>query len=147
LNSITETGISGWTPSPNVRGTADIVFLCLLTIGFCCWTAVCPNVPALSDSPWLKFRDKFDLACIGLLGPEFLLGIAQFKNAKFLGWSLTHAFFADMGGFILQTLDLPLPIPLDAKELFYLVENNHVDYPNLSKEEINDKNKADEVAR
>lgn len=67
---------TGWNASPNARGTADILLSCLFTILLCCWTTVCPNIPALSESRWDQFRDKFDLACIGLLGPEFLLGIA-----------------------------------------------------------------------
>jgi hypothetical protein len=70
------TNLSGWTASPNGRGTFDIILSCLFTIILCCWTTVCPNLPALSESRWVQFRDKFDLACIGLLGPEFLLGIA-----------------------------------------------------------------------
>jgi len=72
----TATSTSGWTASPNGRGTFDIIISCLFTIFLCCWTSVCPNLPALSDGKWTQFRDKFDLACIGLLGPEFLMGIA-----------------------------------------------------------------------
>lgn len=68
--------LSGWTASPQGRGTFDIVLTWIFTIILCCWTTVCPNVPALTDGRWAQFRDKFDLACIGLLGPEFLLGIS-----------------------------------------------------------------------
>jgi hypothetical protein len=71
-----DTYTSGWNSSPNSRGTADILLSCLFTIIICCWTTVCPNVPAINEGRWYQFRDKFDLACIGLLGPEFLLGIA-----------------------------------------------------------------------
>jgi hypothetical protein len=51
--------LSGWNPSPNERGTADILLSCLFTIVLCCWTTVCPNVPALSETRWCQFRDKF----------------------------------------------------------------------------------------
>ena len=37
---------------------------------------MCPNVSALSDTKWDRLHDKITLACIALLGPEFLLGIA-----------------------------------------------------------------------
>jgi hypothetical protein len=66
----------GWTSSPSGRGTSDILISCFTTIFLCCWTSVCPNVPALSDSKWDQLHDKLTLACIALLGPEFLLGIA-----------------------------------------------------------------------
>lgn len=153
--------LSGWTASPQGRGTFDIVLTCILTIILCCWTTVCPNVPALTDGRWAQFCDKFDLACIGLLGPEFLLGIAlgqrssasrsvqKFKQlkGKYPPWTLTHAFFADMGGFVLEAPDLSFPIPLDAEQIFYLVENKYIDYPAIDEEEIRDKNKADGLAR
>jgi hypothetical protein len=60
---------------------------------------------------------------------------------------LTHAFFADMGGFVLDAPDLLLPIPLDAEQVFYLVKEGHIDYPAIDKKEIEDKNKADGLAR
>lgn len=66
----------GWTSSPDGRGTNDIILTCIFTIVLCCWTSVCPNLPALSDGRWAQIRDKLDLTCIGLLGPEFLLMIA-----------------------------------------------------------------------
>lgn len=74
--STNSTATWGWTSSPDGRGTSDIILTCFLTILLCCWTSVYPNVPALSDNRWALFRDKLDLTCIGLLGPEFLLGIA-----------------------------------------------------------------------
>jgi hypothetical protein len=52
-----------------------------------------------------------------------------------------------MGGFVLEAEDLEKPIPVDAEQLFYLIERKHVDYPSLSKEEIDDKSKTDTVAR
>jgi hypothetical protein len=52
-----------------------------------------------------------------------------------------------MGGFVLQASDLSRPIPLDAEQLFYLVKRKHVDYPTLSEEGIDDKNKVDGLAR
>lgn len=52
-----------------------------------------------------------------------------------------------MGGFVLEAEDLSQPIPVDAEQLFYLIERKHVDYPALTKEEIDDKSKTDTVAR
>ena len=52
-----------------------------------------------------------------------------------------------MGGFVLEASDLHAPIPLDAEQLFYLVKHKHVEYPTWDKEDIDDKNKADGLAR
>ncbi|KAH7364748.1 hypothetical protein BKA65DRAFT_144057 [Rhexocercosporidium sp. MPI-PUGE-AT-0058] len=52
-----------------------------------------------------------------------------------------------MGGFFLEAPDLSRPIPLDTEQIFYLVKNDYIDYPILSKEDIADKNKADGLAR
>ncbi|OBT58501.1 hypothetical protein VE04_01214 [Pseudogymnoascus sp. 24MN13] len=157
--SSNSTQTTGWTSSPDGRGTNEIILTCLFTIVLCCWTSVCPNLPALSDGRWAQVRDKLDLTCIGLLGPEFLLMVAvgqrssarrsvkKFREAGFARWTLAHAFLADMGGFVLEAEDLYQPIPVDAEQLFYLIERKHVDYPVLTKEEIDDKSKTDTVAR
>jgi len=52
-----------------------------------------------------------------------------------------------MGGFVLEASDLREPIPLDAEQLFYLVKHKYVEYPTWGKEYIDDKNKADGLAR
>lgn len=74
----------GWTSTPNWWGTWDIFSSCLLTTVLCCWTSVCPNILALSDGRWVRFRDKLGLACIGLLGPEFLfmLALGEWTSAR-----------------------------------------------------------------
>ena len=74
--SSSESATRGWTASPDERGTIDIITSCFLTIILCCWTAVCPNIPSLSDTAIDHFRDKLNLACIALLGPDFLFCIA-----------------------------------------------------------------------
>lgn len=59
---------------------------------------------------------------------------------------MTHAFFADMGGFILRSPD-EVDLPLDAAQLFYLLSNGYIQYPKVAKEEIDDRNKSDGLAR
>jgi hypothetical protein len=59
---------------------------------------------------------------------------------------MTHAFFADMGGFLIQAPESP-ELPLDAEQLYYLVTKKFTEYPNIDKEEVEDKNKADGLAR
>ena len=62
----------GWTPSPNNRGTIDILWNCFVVIGLCCWTSICPNVPARREGRFARLCDRFKLACLSVLGPDFV---------------------------------------------------------------------------
>ncbi|KAF4337599.1 hypothetical protein FBEOM_8527 [Fusarium beomiforme] len=154
-----ETEFVGWTPSPDGRGTYDIIFTCLVTTFLCCWTSVYPNIPADGENVWTSLRDKLGLACLGLLGPEFIIvlaigqkssarrSVAKFNRAGHTEWTITHGFFADMGGFVLDAEGLPHPIPLNAEQLFYLVNKSYVDCPEITAGELKDRNKSDGLAR
>lgn len=116
------------------------------------------NIPAAGDGHWERFRDKFELAAVGMLGPEFLFALAlgqwqsarrsvqRFKFAGYGGWTIRHAFFADMGGFVLKSPDFPT-FPLDAEQLYYLVLKGHLQYPHVEKAEIDEKNKSNGLSR
>ncbi|KAI9727230.1 MAG: hypothetical protein M1834_008490, partial [Cirrosporium novae-zelandiae] len=150
--------IEGWVPQTDGRGTLDIIWSCTITIFLCCWTSVCANIPATTDSPWNWFRDKLGLACMGILWPDFLFGLAlgqwdsarrsveKFHSAGYLEWTMSHAFFADMGGFIIQFSDC-ISFPVDAEQLHYLISKGYLEYPKLDKAMIDDKNKADNLSR
>ena len=60
---------------------------------------------------------------------------------------MEHAFFADMGGFLLTGPGITAAFPVDAKQLLFLVEKGYVEYPRISKDDIEDKNKSDNMAR
>ncbi|THC88292.1 hypothetical protein EYZ11_012264 [Aspergillus tanneri] len=161
----TTTTSSGWVAEPDGRGTWSILSTCLLTIFLCCWTSVCPNIPANSDNYWACVRDKFHLACLGILGPEFLLMLAmgQWSSARESvkafkklnekrrkgesDWTMTHAFYADMGGFLLNGPGIDVPFPIDAKQLLFLVEQGYLECPQIGRKDIGDRNKSDGVAR
>ena len=129
----------GWTSQPNSRGTLDIIWACVVTIFLCSWSVLCLNLPALKDTPWRRLRRKFYLATLGILGPEFILQLAlgqwssvcrsveKFRLAGYMEWSMKHAFFADMGGFILQTPNWK-PFPLNAKQIHYVVIKGYIQY-------------------
>jgi hypothetical protein len=51
-----------------------------------------------------------------------------------------------MGGFILKSPD-EIDFPLDAAQLFFLLSKGYIQYPDISKEEIDDRNKYDGLAR
>jgi hypothetical protein len=61
-------------------------------------------------------------------------------------WTMRHAFFADMGGFVLQSPDFP-PFPVDSQQMLYLVREGYISFPDVDKQTIQDKNKADGFAR
>lgn len=148
----------GWTGSSNQRGTIDIIWSCMVTMFLCSWSILCLNVPSPEDSKIYIFHRRFWLTCLCFLGPEFtMLGAAgewasarqsakDFAAAKIEGWTIQHGFFADMGGFMLYARDSD-PFPVDAKQLLFLIQNNFVDRPNLSRKTIADKNKVDGLLR
>ena len=109
--------VRGWVPQPNGRGSFDIIISCLSTIFLCSWYCVCPNVPAEGDTIWDSLRYKLSMCLMCVLGPEFTLytcmrqwhsvrqSMEQFHSTGHLKWTITHAFFADMGGFVPKTPD------------------------------------------
>lgn len=80
----THTIFNGWKPSGRDCGSIDILWTCILTTFLCCWVSTYPNVPSVKDKRYHRFIDKLNLACIGLLGSDFLLGLAvgQLANAR-----------------------------------------------------------------
>lgn len=62
-------------------------------------------------------------------------------------WTLRHAFFVDMGGFILTSPDYEQGFPINAEQLFYLVKHGHIDLPDLSEKEIKEKSHADTLSK
>jgi len=150
--------IQGCQPSPDGRGTLDPIYSCLLTIFMCTWSVLCVNVPAPSDGITRIFSRKMMFAALGILRPEFIaqaaLGqwisakqsVKLFKASGHHQWTIKHAFFADMGGFMLHTPDFP-PFPIDAKQTHYLVAKKHIQCPQVTKKDIEDRDKVDVLLR
>ena len=99
------------------------------------------------------------------MGPEYLLGFAlgewqsahaSVANLKQLRkddkWTLKHAFFADMGGFMLQTSD-DVKFFLDTKHIHWLLEHNIISKAEFEKrflldpKTIDNRNKSDIFVR
>lgn len=114
------------------------------------------NVPAPTDSFWTIFWRKARWLLLSVLAPEvpMLIACGQWSSAhrsvhqmRSMGfdqiqWSLTHAFFADSGGIVLQLQDGELT-PLSAKQLAWLVEKGYTSLPDIKEKDISDKSKAD----
>ena len=162
----------GWTSGPNGRGTIDIIYSCGITMFLCSWSVLCLNVPEPKCSRRRLFHRRLWITALAFLGPEFLFQIAlgqflsarasvrQFRESylhtekkKWLGWTIRHAFYADMGGFILQSKRCPQSpegwekFPVDAKQIHYLLNEGYIEFPEVTQEEIRDKNKVDGVLR
>jgi hypothetical protein len=60
---------------------------------------------------------------------------------------MTHAFYADMGGFLLEGPGVKTPFPVDATQLLFLVKQGYVEYPKITRDDIDDRNKSDGFAR
>jgi len=68
--------LHGYLSGPTTRGTTGILYSCIVTISLCCWVSTFPNVPGPKDKWYHATLDKLNMACIGILGPEFLFVIA-----------------------------------------------------------------------
>ncbi|KAL3442414.1 hypothetical protein BJX65DRAFT_321536 [Aspergillus insuetus] len=118
----------GWVSSPNVRGTSDILWSCGAIFLVCTWKCMHFNLPSYeeSEAQWhtlwgwvpywptrLRWRVIIHLMkwmCTIALAPE--LGIAMAADEFWQAWklkkrvgssrfTLTHAFYALMGGFVI----------------------------------------------
>ncbi|KAL0931223.1 uncharacterized protein CTRU02_213958 [Colletotrichum truncatum] len=155
--------VYGWVDDGRDRGTIDILWSSIITIVLCIWVSTHPNALAPKDKWYHGFIDKFNLAMIGLLGPDFLFGIAvgqlanagrsvkQFKAEPRLSgglkWTYTHALFVDMGGIHLKSPDYPEGFPINAEQLFYLVKHGFVEFPDMDSMDIKERNSVDTLSR
>lgn len=109
-----------YVSGPNVRSTLTIVWNSLATIFLCTWTVQHLNIPdpkQASGLPalWRKLKWMF----VMIIAPEFMVGKAlgdwvaasasescpvmklKAEEAK-SKWTITHAFYANMGGFLVH---------------------------------------------
>ncbi|KAK1233351.1 hypothetical protein PQX77_003501 [Marasmius sp. AFHP31] len=114
--SYRQLGPDSTAPTPSSSGetrtTANIVWSCLSMVILCTWTSVRPNVHSVPRSGhWTRvYWDNAKLFLVALIAPEFIVqwSICQWLAARRMakeyqkyGWTITHAFFALMGGFAL----------------------------------------------
>ena len=93
-----------------------------------------------------------------VMGPEFVLAFAtgqrveakrsvqKFKDLGYPNWTIRHAFYANMGGFVLQPRD-STPFPINSNQLIYLIKEGYTGFPSTTEKEIWDKSKADGFAK
>ena len=71
----------------------------------------------------------------------------MFGEQGLKGWTMRHAFFVDMGGFLVKTRDAPSPVTITAEQLLLLIQGKYLPYPICDQAAIEDKNKHDGLAR
>ncbi|KIK53965.1 hypothetical protein GYMLUDRAFT_178282 [Collybiopsis luxurians FD-317 M1] len=109
-NNVSSPSSSSCNDIYRCRTLAQIVWSCTSVVIACTWVSVHPNVPGPTESSWRILRRRIGLMMITLIAPELLVlwAARQWFAARRLskvykndGWTMTHAFFALMGGFAL----------------------------------------------
>lgn len=105
---------------------------------------------------------KLWLVGLAMAGPEFVFqsslgqwcsarrSIKLFRSLGITDWTIAQGFYLDMGGIMLRTVDFP-DIPIDARQLHYLISRGYVCYadvePFVDARNIEQKNKVDSLVR
>ncbi|KAN0084429.1 hypothetical protein V8E55_007933 [Tylopilus felleus] len=143
-------------PQPACDGTTrsvwSILGSCALTLLICVWHAIHLNVYS-SQAEWLSNLVLLILAAF--FAPEFVVmvasqefWVARDKVNKFRGyeWSMTHSFFAEMGGFAYRD-DEGEPRTIKSLEFLELCEADKIANPVITVQEIKDKSKSDALGK
>ena len=124
------------------RGTFDIIWGCFFTIILCVTTSVRINYPSTSEQKWQVWARNFRWFIVCLAAPELLMILATgqrqearrsvhyWHSSGYPKWTLSHGFYANMGGIILQPRDSK-PFPINSRQLHYLVTRGYVRYPTM----------------
>ena len=146
----------GWVGQPNTRGSIDIVTSCLSAILICLWAMLHLNIPYPNESWWRTIARKLLYLVFAIVVPEFIACMAGGQWAAAMrsitamraigndDWTMTHGFYAEMGGFVLEDSHIP-PFPVTTSQICYLVQNQYMKMPDITKEEVQDKSKADKA--
>ncbi|KZT03161.1 uncharacterized protein LAESUDRAFT_762151 [Laetiporus sulphureus 93-53] len=140
------------------RTLLSIVSSCIATIIACVWTAVHPDIPPYREDPWWQKFRRIGFTISAIIAPEIYIYIAtfQYMDARKIarmhvfkehGWTTTHGFFVLMGGFVLCNPAERSTKQLEAKDIIILIDENIIEFPYISEEEIQDKSKANWLSK
>lgn len=110
--------------APNTRGTLTILWSSIFTLLACTWTIQHLNVPRQHETDGLKQKlaeqwRKLKWMIVAMIVPEYILGraAAEYWSAHNTyrdmlreipemrkSWTLVHAFYTNMGGFVLRNM-------------------------------------------
>jgi hypothetical protein len=88
--------VHGWITEPSGRGTAGLLYSCLLTIFLCVWSALHVSIPEQNTSWSQNFLYKVKLAVIAIIAPEyvFLIAVESYFRIQDALDGLPASFFA-----------------------------------------------------
>ncbi|KDR77186.1 hypothetical protein GALMADRAFT_434880 [Galerina marginata CBS 339.88] len=141
--------------SDQQRSMWDILWSCLATLFACTWVSVHPNIPPSEESWWKSSMRRFELMFWGLIAPEMIIlwAMRQWYSAREIakkyeghGWTKTHAYFVQMGGFTLLEKG-ERPRVLFPEEMESLLRIGLIDLPQITEEEIRDRSKGDGLSK
>ncbi|KDR73289.1 hypothetical protein GALMADRAFT_72820 [Galerina marginata CBS 339.88] len=137
------------------RSRQDIVWSCLVTIFACSWVSVHPNIPGPAKRRWMKSLHRVELMFWSIISPELIIFWAsrQWLAARHLsqkfsnyGWTMTHGFYIQMGGFMLHDGETAIGV-LSPEKLECLLEQNLIEMPKITEDEIKDRSKGDGLSK
>ncbi len=124
----------GFIKASGDRGTMELVWGCVVTIILCTWNVQRQSVPSPHDTIVQKICRKALGMLATVAAPELLTALAliEYLSARWntqamhrIGWkrwTAKHAFFADMGGYVLDYHDDKCML-VTSKEILWLAEN------------------------
>lgn len=167
---------------PDIRSTFEILWSSIFTLLICCWSVLHLNIPSQvsrpNKTPFQKIKNEFRVVwpkvqwmILTIMLPEFLVAKAlqdwhlarrsvkdmqRVAERDGVEWTVTHGFYADMGGFVISgnpNLDddeeeekrVSQPIVLNLPSLRYAITDGGLisALPAITQEEIMDKSKED----
>ncbi|KAG1769410.1 hypothetical protein EDD22DRAFT_771251 [Suillus occidentalis] len=159
--SATTLDVSDFPPCSNNRSLWDIIWNCAATLFACTWTAIHPNIPGMDEGKFAALSRRLGIMTVTLVAPELTITWAtiQFLSARdntkafndafgvqLHQWTVTHGFFAWMGGFMLYFNDKPRAT-LTPMELRRFVDEGSVEMPVIMEADIEDRSKGDALSK
>ncbi|TFK36322.1 hypothetical protein BDQ12DRAFT_699617 [Crucibulum laeve] len=141
--------------STELRSIWDIIWSCAATIFACTFLSIHPNIPAPDESWWKVTRRRTKIMIYAIIAPEMVIwwAMRQWVGARKVardyeahGWTKTHGYFVQMGGFMLFENGIPSRTLL-LPELEDLMKEGNVDLPDVTEDDIEDKSKGDILSK
>ncbi|KAF9465871.1 hypothetical protein BDZ94DRAFT_1281207 [Collybia nuda] len=126
-----------------------------VTIFACTWIAVHPNIPAADDTLLVIGFRRAGLVLCGMVVPEIIIlwAMRQWYSARKIGqehkakgWTITHGFFLQMGGFMMCDRKNP-PYPIQLDDLVTRYAKGEIDWPEITECKIRDRSKGDAFSK
>ncbi|KAN0094421.1 hypothetical protein V8E55_002708 [Tylopilus felleus] len=132
------------------RSVWSILGTCALTLLICVWRSIHVNVPSLGEEWYRAWGRKGLFVVVSFFVPESVVADAtqEWWKADKEGceWSMTHSFFAEMGGFVYHQPD-GNERRVDSVEFLELCKKNQIANPTITVEDIRDRSKSDALGK